>query len=238
MLAVCTIAGCILLPSVTEFTRDTAYVGGSMRNLEFQHNITLFSGSTVTGFEFKGPGQLIVAGSDVLVKDVVTELPILVIADNPSNLNFTNVSCPQCEAAVTVLGGAGAKHGAVELGTMVLNEVVAKPGGFAAAIAHAAGLVDCAHSTPRILVQPIRARDISVNKNCGEVLDLSVILNVYGQSYMLTFFDGPGHSVGHVVYIIKVLVAVLLVELTVLYLAAYHVVHEIHLARHRRKKAF
>jgi hypothetical protein len=157
------------------------------------------------------------------------------MGDDALDLTFTNVSCATCDATVKVMGGAGSKHGAASLGTLTLADVTTSArDGFSVAIAHAAGTVVCSGSTEGVLLQPIRAADVSTSANCGSIVDLTAILGVYGKSYILTFYDGPAHKTGHVIYIIKVLVVTLFVELTVLYLAAYHVMHSIHANRHKK----
>lgn len=233
MMATCTLLKCLLVPAVTEFTPDTSYDGGRVP-YRFYHNITLWSGSTVTDLYLRGPGQIIIRGNGVNVTNVITETPILVMGDDAIDLAFTNVSCASCDATVKVLGGTGSKHGAVPLGTLTLVDVSSNA--FSVAIAHASGTVQCGGSTEGVLLQPIRATDMAVAAECGSIVDLADILQVYGRSYVLTFFDGPGHNVGHIVYTIKVLVVVLFVELTVLYLAAYHVMHEIHTNRHKKSE--
>ena len=240
MLASCSNAGCILLSTVTQFMPDTRYIGHG-QTVSIDHNITLFTGSSLSDVHLKGSGHVLIKGSQVSVNNVVLTNPILVMADDARGCTFSLVECQSCDAVVKVLGGTGVKHGPASIGDMRLTDVVSGTDGFAAAIAHAEGRVVCAAGKvkkvekPRILIQPMRPADVTLTGDCGSVVDLSTLLNVYGNAYTLAFFDGPPHEVGRVVYVIKVLCVALFMELTVLYLAVYHIMHLIHLVRRKKR---
>lgn len=227
MYPACLGALCVICQDVTVFPEATAYAGGTCtRPDDTQHAITLKLNSTLTNYTSHF-ANIEVVGNNVWLENVVVSHPIYVRGEEATNVSFKNVTCTTCPATVVVTGAATNRHGAVPV-NMNLTEVYGHT--FSVALAHTIGLVTCDVLSDPIIVQPVGSAVTEV-VGCNTT-DLGVLLSLYGDSYVLNFFDGPPHKIGGLVFAVKIMTVVTVSLLIVAYLSVYHLWQE---AKHGRK---
>lgn len=208
---------CFVCPDVTVYPEATAYSYGACPTApSAPHTVTLKLNSTLTGYESQY-ARIVVTGNNVWLKNVTVDYPIYVTGEAALNVSFTNVTCATCESAVVVTGSTTTRHGAVPV-DISLQHVAGKA--YAAALAHTSGKVKCT-SPAKVLLQPVGSA-VTVAPGCT-VTDLGALLSIYGDPYLLRFFDGPPHKIGALLFAVKIMTIVTASLLVVAYLSAYHV---------------
>lgn len=218
MLPICAAAICIVCPNITSYPASTDFSGGDCLHAEdTPFVVELKINSTLSNYDSE-LADIVVSGNNVRVTNVTVSKSIRVTSDQAINVSFTNVNCIQCESAVVVTGSETVKHGAVEVDIAIENVTGLN---YALALAHTVGTVTCRDAVSSILVQPVGGSR-TVGNGCNTT-DLGELLSVYGEPYLLNFFDGPAHKTGTLVFLVKVMTCVTVLVVVVSYLSAYHV---------------
>ena len=209
---------CLVCPDVTMFPASTSYtgIGSCLSAPPGLHTITLKLNSTLAN-NSSDDARIVVTGDNVWLSNITVAYPIYVLGESSRNVSFTDVHCKECTSAVVVTGSETARHGAVPV-DITASRVSALH--YAVALAHTVGTLRCENSM-NVLVQPVGSAATTA-AGCNST-DLGELLAVYGESYVLRFVDGPPHKTGALFMAVKVMTAVTVVLLVVVYLSAYHV---------------
>jgi hypothetical protein len=180
------------------------------------HTVTLKQNSTLVNYTSLF-ARVVVVGNNVHVENVELAYPMYVKGEEAINISLKNVTCTKCVAAVVVTGAATTRHGAVPV-DISLESIGGST--YAAALAHTTGRVNCTDATAKIVLQPVGSA-ITTAAGCNAT-DLGALLSLYGDSYILNFFDGPPHKIGPLVFAAKIMTVITASILVVAYLSAYH----------------